>query len=117
MLMPRAQPVFPELSSTIPSLQGGEDRKDESASPGEGGDFFSSLGTERKRKEREERPNPDKVCLLPPTHTYSVNLTLHSSTSAPGKSTRIYVRANPLMTTPLQNPDHLLPADQGPNGV
>ena len=25
-------------------------------------DFFSSFGTERKRKEAPERPNPDKVC-------------------------------------------------------
>jgi len=29
-----------------------------------GEDFFSSLGTERKRPEVKERPNPDQVCQI-----------------------------------------------------
>ena len=31
---------------------------------GGGVDFFSSLGTERKKKPKEEKPDPEKVCEI-----------------------------------------------------
>lgn len=113
MLMPRAQPVA-SASSTTASLPNHEDGQDLKRS---GGDFFSSIGTERKRKERPERPDPDKVCLVPPYPTYFVTLSFRSSTSAPGKSIHTSWRANHLRNMHLQNPGLLHREDQDPNGV
>lgn len=70
MLLPEADPVmFMETSRSAEKLASlsqsmTEDYGDAEAGRrtlGGGIDFFSSLGTERKKKPKEEKPDPDKV--------------------------------------------------------
>lgn len=71
MLLPEARPVIPSDTATketrmLDSLDHSltEDYGELGGSKrtlGGGVDFFSSLGTERKKKPKEEKPNPEKV--------------------------------------------------------
>ncbi|KAL5520023.1 hypothetical protein ACEPAG_1683 [Sanghuangporus baumii] len=73
MLLPPSLVNVPTAESSSSKLQiptGNESLTEDYGEPaqnaramGGGVDFFSSLGTERKRKQREEKPDPDKMKL------------------------------------------------------
>ena len=69
MLMPETTPVVPASSSVDVPMN--EDPTDGYGEPsanartvGGSVDFFSSLGTERKKKPNPNKPDPDKVCSI-----------------------------------------------------
>ena len=73
MLLPPSSVSVPTSDSGTSKLQlptGNESLTEDYGEPaqntrtmGGGVDFFSSLGTERKKKQREEKPDPDKVII------------------------------------------------------
>lgn len=69
MLMPPSTPVVPEGVSRMPEAED-EAMNEDYGEPSQNArnmsgnvDFFSSLGTERKKKLQPDRPDPDKACL------------------------------------------------------
>ena len=69
MLMPPSEITVPSTSSrALDDTTGSESLTEGYGEPvqnsrtlGGGVDFFSSLGTEKKKKQQEEKPDPDKV--------------------------------------------------------
>lgn len=78
MMLPPEATIISEISRPDPSritpMDVGEESYTEeygdlpsNSRTGAGGvDFFSSLGTERKKPPRPDRPDPDKVCVIYP---------------------------------------------------
>lgn len=127
MLLPEADPVMSmetsrsaeKLASLNQSMT--EDYGDAEAGRrtlGGGIDFFSSLGTERKKKPKEEKPDPDKVRDPLAFLSVKMNLTRQCSfVSVVASSTSSSRKENLLINTrPQALQDLLLQEDQDPSG-
>ena len=66
MLMPPSTPIVPEVASRMeaedePMTEGYGEPSQNARNMSGNVDFFSSLGTERKKKPQPDRPDPEKV--------------------------------------------------------
>lgn len=77
-------------------VDGYGENSNDSRNLGGGIDFFSSLGTEKKKPPRPEKPNPDKVFPAFYFFCQSVNQPCLSSKSVIGNLTKISRRVDPL---------------------
>ena len=128
MLMPPSTPTIPISPSRGTPMD--EDPMDGYGEPSSnarttGGsvDFFSSLGSERKKKPQPDRPDPDKVRPPPPLTSYPIpnaDICIYlrgSPTSRTRSSTRRSKKAGASTTSPTHRARRSSPAGRARSGA